>query len=57
MSTHPAIEAGPTPETHTMPADVDAERAVLGALMWDARLHDDLAQVLTGRAVSAAAGA
>lgn len=31
-----------------MPADVDAERAVLGALMWDARLVDDMADTLTG---------
>ena len=30
------------------PRDVEAEQAVLGALMWDARLLDDVAEVITG---------
>lgn len=31
-----------------MPSDLDAERSVLGALMWDHTIHDTIATIITG---------
>ena len=33
-------------ETRTLPADLDAERALLGALMWDRRIHDQVSDTI-----------